>query len=489
MTLRIPPSSLSRSTQTSKPETTKAAAQPAGAKPGAELLKDRMDIFKTVKAPVKQLFSDFSLPKKLDDQRSSEDALAEMDTLLLGPETSTSANGATVVRDAPNVNDRRDTGGGTGGGISGGISGGFGGGISGTLGKPSGKGVSRHEAAEAQLEANAKLEEEHLAKLSPEDRERYEAVKEACLTEGDPVAALSMQKLLFEGKLPGEEALVGGGTLLEQLATAADPNTPMVEGLDRGAFLCDLVQELATPSAINQGSVGTCAPTTIAIDLAMRNPAEYARIALGLASPSGEVELAGGQTLTREEGTILDDGKGRSNVQRLMGSAFMELGNGNRDYINSTEEGDGAWSNDLDVLNEAVWGRPMSDKRLTTAEQRAGAMDIIDTQLEAGRNVPVALSWGEGYHKVLVTGTEVIDGEEYVTYTNPWGREERMPREEFESRLADINYDPMVQLRASLGDLHGRGSPKPTPRPPHRDSRSEGGLDVDWLRRSTQLRG
>lgn len=477
MTLRIPPSSQSRSTKTSKPETTKAAAQPAEARPGAELLKDRMDIFKTVKAPVKQLFSDFSLPKKLD-QRSTEDALSEMDTLLLGPETSTSANGATVVRDAPNVNDRRDTGGGLGGGL-GGID------LGGILGKSAGKSVSRKEAAEAQLEANAKLEEEHLAKLSPEDRERYEAVKEACLTEGDPVAALSMQKLLFEGKLPGEEALVGGGTLLEQLATAADPNTPMVEGLDRGAFLCDLVQELATPSAINQGSVGTCAPTTIAIDLAMQNPAEYARIALGLASPSGEVELAGGQTLTREEGTILDDGKGRSNVQRLMGSAFMELGNGDRDYINSTEDGDGAWSKDLDVLYEAVWGRPMSDKRLTTDEQRADAMDIIDTQLESGRNVPVALSWGEGYHKVLVTGTEVIDGQEYVTYTNPWGREERMPREEFESRLADINYDPRVQLQAALGDLFGSGSPKPTPKPPHR----EGKLDVDWLRRSTQLRG
>jgi hypothetical protein len=476
MTIRIPASSQPRTTQTAKAETVKASALPVENKQAAELLKDRMDVFKTVKAPVKQLFSEFSLPQKLDGQRTTEDALSEMDTLLVGPATSREENGATVVHDAPNVNDPRDTG---TGGLSGIDLGGF-------LGKAKGTGVSRKEAAEAQLEANTALEEEHLAKMSPEDRARYESVKEACLKEGDPVAALSLQKLLFEGKLPGEEALVGGGTLLEQLATAADPNTPMVVGLDRGAFLCDLVQELATPSAINQGSVGTCAPTTIAIDLAMQNPAEYARIALGLASPSGEVELAGGQTLKREAGTILDDGKGRSNVQRLMGSAFMEMANGNRDYVNSTEEGDGAWSNDLDVLNEAVWGRTMSDKRLTTDEQRAGAMDIIDTQLEAGRNVPVALSWGENsYHKVLVTGTEEIDGKEYVTYINPWGREERMPREEFESRLADINYDPMVQLQASIGDLFGglraKPTPTPTPAPPH--------VDVDQLRRLAQLRG
>ncbi|AKJ06315.1 Hypothetical protein AA314_07941 [Archangium gephyra] len=434
----------------------------------AELMKDRMDLFKTVKAPVKQLFNDFKLPQKLGTQRTPEDALSEMDNLFLGPEThGASDGGATVVRDAPNVNDRRDTREGLGG--------------IGLGGKP-----SRKEAAEAQLEANAALEQEQLAKLSPEERARYEAVKQSCLDAGDPVAALSLQKLLFEGKLPGEEALVGGGTLLEQLATAADPNTPMVEGLDRGAFLCDLVQELATPSAINQGSVGTCAPTTLAIDLAMQNPAEYARIALGLASPSGEVELAGGQTLTREAGTVLDDGKGRSNVQRLMGSAFMEMANGERDYVNSTEAGDGAWSNDLDVLYEAVWGRTMSDKRLTTAEQRAGAMDIIDTQLEAGRNVPVAVSWGDGYHKLLVTGTETVDGQEYIKYINPWGREERMPREEFEARLADINYDPRAQLQASPGGLGGGSIPKPKPTPPHR---SESGLDLERLQRYSQVRG
>lgn len=75
-------------------------------------------------------------------------------------------------------------------------------------------------------------------------------------------------------------------------------------------------------------------------------------------------------------------------------------------------------------------------------------MDIIDTQLRAGTEVPVALSWGTngGYHKVLVTGTETVDGKEYVNYINPWGREERMPREDFEKRLADISYDPRAQV-------------------------------------------
>jgi hypothetical protein len=158
------------------------------------------------------------------------------------------------------------------------------------------------------------------------------------------------------------------------------------------------------------------------------------------------VTLAGGQTLTREDGTAADDGTGRSVSQRLMGSAFMEFANGDRDYDNATGKGAGAWSDSLDVLYEALTGRTMEDQRLTTDEQRASAMATIDQQLRGGESVPVAVSWGDGYHKVLVTGTETVNGQEYIKYINPWGREERIPREDFEKRLADISIDPRAQL-------------------------------------------
>ncbi|KFA94021.1 hypothetical protein [Archangium violaceum] len=100
--------------------------------------------------------------------------------------------------------------------------------------------------------------------------------------------------------------------------------------------------------------------------------------------------------------------------------------------------------------------------------------------------MPVAVSWGDGYHKLLVTGTETIDGQEYIKYINPWGREERMPREEFEARLADINYDPRAQLQASLGGLGGGIVPQPKPTPSHR---SDGDLDRERLQRYVQVRG
>ncbi len=365
------------------------------------------------------------LPQRVGEERTKADALQEANDLLLGPELDRKSGDATVTRDAPNVNSSQDTD----------------------------ETSDRHIAAQAQVDANAELEEAALKDFTPEQREQYEAVKQACLDANDPVAALGLQKMLLEGKLPGPTDLAGEGTTLDHLATLADPNTPLAQGVDRAALVTDLVQELATPSAVNQNPKGTCAPTAIAVQLAIQNPAEYARIVAGLASPDGEVELAGGTTLQREPGTEVDDGSGRSQVQRLMAPAFMEMANGDENYNNRTDAGRGAWADELDVLYEQVWGRPMSSEVYgtdATPEEQAAAMETMDDVLRAGGLVPMAIEYGTGLHKVLVTGTETIDGVEYVKYINPWGREERMPRDEFEGHVVDISWDP---VRESVGEM------------------------------------
>jgi hypothetical protein len=56
--------------------------------------------------------------------------------------------------------------------------------------------------------------------------------------------------------------------------------------------------------------------------------------------------------------------------------------------------------------------------------------------------VLVGIWWGDdATHKVLVTGMENINGTDYVRYINPWGREERVTKDEFQSRLYDLNYE------------------------------------------------
>lgn len=378
------------------------------------------DAFQIVPRPPKLPELDADALKRLKTALAPltrEGALQNMEPLLRGTpkEAVDPGLGTTVLYDAPDVNasqDTQDT-------------------------------SARHVAAERQVEANAALEQEALGAMSEGDRAAYQAVKQGCLAQNDPVAALALQRLLFTGALPGDADLVGEGNLLQHLTGLADGSTPLADGVDRRQLLTDLVQELANPAAVDQGYRGTCAPTAVAIQLAITHPAEYARVMLGLSSPKGEVTMPGGMVFKREpDVSFAPDTTGRALTQRIMAPTFMEIANGAGNYHDATGAGEGAWSDTLDRLSEQVFGQPMSESRLTTPDARAHAMQIVDAELAAGNDVPVALHYGTGLHKVLITGMETVDGVEYVKLINPWGREERIARDDFQGRLVDINYDP-----------------------------------------------
>lgn len=364
-------------------------------------------------------------------------------------------NGATTYSDPENVNARTDT-------------------------DPA---SARHQQATALVEANRPLEEAALAAMPEEQRAQYEQVRTAVQAAGDPVAELSLQTMLLEGKLPGAEDLVGEGTLLGNLATLADEQTPLAEGVDRGALLTDVIQEVAVPPAIAQHNKNTCTATAVSIQLAMDNPAEYARLATGLASPEGQVTLASGTVLQREEGTIAEqwypdsEGNlhlGRSASQRLMEPAFMEVSNGLLNYDDTQDKHllgpiptvPGALGVMVDGLLEAIYDKPMEHRTGILF----GVMDELERQTEAGHSVLVTLDWEDNdapmmWHKVLVTGFETVDGQEYVKYTNPWGQQERMPRDEFERRLREANWDPSVGRPAPQAPAQPAAVPAPEPVP------------------------
>ncbi|WNG28783.1 hypothetical protein F0U62_35885 [Cystobacter fuscus] len=304
--------------------------------------------------------------------------------------------------------------------------------------------------ARGHVKANFKLEKEELAKLSKSDREKYMKVM-ATLNDNPTrgMGRLALQKMLFQGKLPGGKDFKGEGTTLDHLADAASGKN-LAEGVDRRAFTACLVREMATPSSINQGGRGTCAPTALMIDVAENNPAEYARISNGLASKEGKVELADGKTtLKREKETSFKyDDSQRSINQRIIAPALMEIANGSNDYNDATDEGSGASVQTLDRLNDAIHGKDMSYVEIKNSKQQKAAMNVIDAELKRGKNVLVGMFFEEAgekhrRHKVLVTGTSTVDGKdgvkEYIHFTNPWGTEERMPREEFMDRLRNMN--------------------------------------------------
>ena len=294
----------------------------------------------------------------------------------------------------------------------------------------------RHRAAAKAVTQNYALEQTTLKRLSAEDQNAYRAVS-AKLKEGnDPVARLALQKLLFDGKFSGD--------LSSQLGSVAFGSAPLAPSVDRSGFLADLVQELAVPGAINQGPTGTCGPTAIEMDLASKDPAEYARLAIGVASPEGRVQMKGGMELARPPGTESDDGSGRSNVQRMLGSAMYEISNGDATYAGPYDM-NGSWGNSLAELRSQIEGKQQKFAVLTSAQDATFGLQGIDQMLAAKQRPIVQLDYGNSgmlRHYLLVSGHGTDDNGRYVEMMNPGGRVERMREEDFLARLREVQYDP-----------------------------------------------
>ncbi len=360
-----------------------------------------------------------SAPSASDKVR--EQAVSTMDELLNAQaHRKQGYNGAVVVQDAANVERSENT-------------------------NPK---SARYKAAQAQVKQHEALEQRQLARLSPQERARYATVRQELGATNNPVATLALQKLLVSGRLEKGADFLDQGSVLQHLSDIARGHD-LDRRVDRRTLLTDLVQELATPSAINQGSRGTCAPTALSIGLNIERPAEYARIMKAAASTSGAVKLVDGSTLYREKDTAFtDDRSGRALTQRLLAPIFMEASNGTDDYRDSASKDKrnaGATARELDALYDAVYGHDMAfDTR-----NKSTWMDRIRSELAQGQNVLAGIKYGSGGHQLLVTGLETIKGTEYVKYINPWGQHERMAAAEFHSRMNGLNYDtrPAQALR------------------------------------------
>lgn len=306
---------------------------------------------------------------------------------------------------------------------------------------------ARHDDATAQLLANIPLQAEALNSLSPDEQKAYRTVMARlrqstdAAPNGDPVAALALETLLLDGKLPG--ALL---TALDALG-----RQKLAAGIDRQQLLADTVQEVCAPGAISQGQKNTCVATSIGIKVATDDPTEYVRLISGLASPEGSVVTKGGATLQREPKMPMQ-GDGRALTQQLLAPAFMELGNGLLDYDNGSATGSGDdWNRlfghkvhpgmapfEAKTLLEAVTGE--SWKSVYALPSKTKALDAMEAQLAAGQSVPVLLALElTAWHGVLVTGTETREGVEYVKLQNPWGQEQEMTRADFEKHLLAVN--------------------------------------------------
>lgn len=92
-----------------------------------------------------------------------------------------------------------------------------------------------------------------------------------------------------------------GKTLVENLLALVfiDPHPELKGVISKEQLVDQVVKEILDPNGqINQGPAGTCAPTSLQTLLITVNPAEYARLQVGLLSKSASTTLANGATIS-----------------------------------------------------------------------------------------------------------------------------------------------------------------------------------------------
>lgn len=299
-----------------------------------------------------------------------------------------------------------------------------------------------HDGSRARklMDEQAPMIARFVAQLPPDERAHYQQIQRE--TAHDPEARLALEVLLVKGRLTNAPKNAGGDSLLAALDKVA---TQAVEPpIDRTQMLSDMIQEIAQPAAIAQHAYGTCTVTSVEIKTALENPAEYARIVGGLASPEGKVKLADGEVAHRYPGTQYPAAGDRRSISAHLWQPAMMVFGGNRSYRNSASDVSGLSPTGVEHVLDAINGT-----RSRLYECDGGTHQAIERTVTAieqatrkGESVPCSLQWGAGGHKILVTG---IHGDT-VDYINPWGIECHMSLEHFRNNLhaanvADFDHD------------------------------------------------
>lgn len=303
------------------------------------------------------------------------------------------------------------------------------------------------------------------AALSPSDKAHFDHLMQA-LGGQDPasvVARDALQHMLTVQSGPGSLLNGPGGknadgqTLLASLDALAA--TPAVKGGPNPQMLLRaVVREVQDPSWINQGNFNSCGAGSAQTLMAFEDPAEYARLAKGLATGSGAVATRGGMRLERAADWASPDASGRRSITgALMEPAFMHgmeylrthLGVG-PGYTN-TNGGDGQ-----SVFGKALPGAAPDDQANLLANLRGRPYDMtIGTNPNRpwrdagpGRAMTVAMNFtddgpGVSFHYVSITGYTPASGNQPARvqiYDTAMGMARSITEAELESHLIASSY-------------------------------------------------
>jgi hypothetical protein len=220
-------------------------------------------------------------------------------------------------------------------------------------------------------------------------------------------------------------------TLLDNLdKLATEQLDPAVAGR-RSEILSDVIEETSEPTwYLDQGAVGTCAPTSLQTHLVVNAPAEYARLVGGLLGKDRKVTMADGSEMTpaildlASPATVTPSGGSsrpdkRSLTERVFQSAlaqhtYLHTSDWANYPVNASGDIGGFRGAQTASALSALYGRPYKSIN--------GSADELESALKKGGPVPVGIKWDTGGHALLVDKIVTKpDGTRMIYFRNPWG--------------------------------------------------------------------
>jgi hypothetical protein len=230
-----------------------------------------------------------------------------------------------------------------------------------------------------------------------------------------------------------QDLTTGRSTLLDNLArlVEADPHMNIPEMMD--TLVADVIEEIADPSfELNQGSHGTCVPTSVQWVVATYFPSEYVRLMLTLMTQEARASLANGNPAAvpvdtyrydqREDNPVVRRFLARSWAERIFQATMMNFARPGMNYSNIRDAFvDGRGGLTMDELVRMLNGL----RNRTHVRQSGAGANLITTiaQRVQSPTLPVLtmMRWGpannQGFHEVVSVGATASE----ITFRNPWG--------------------------------------------------------------------
>jgi hypothetical protein len=218
-------------------------------------------------------------------------------------------------------------------------------------------------------------------------------------------------------------------TLLDHLARLVDID-PHYEIPDyMNVLIAEAIEEVADPSfEINQGTKGTCVPTSVSWIMATYFPAEYVRLMIGLLAQGGNATLANGDQAAvpadtyhfdpAEQATTTPSFLRRSWSERMFQASMMSYSRPGLTYSNIRDVfADRRGGLTMDELCRMLRGLRNRQHQAMTGAGSDLVNNIAQRLQQPSLPLLTQMRWGTGSHQVVST---LADPSE-VTFRNPWG--------------------------------------------------------------------